>query len=116
MSVDHKTCLGLGWLITQEDYQKMREIAADRWAEIEDEFMPVNMYNSNSDVFLGVTFGSVYEGTSTNITKLIDTMWSKIDVDEFSSKCVSILNMCGQEVTVGSKWAEAQVYVLDLLF
>ena len=116
MSVDHKTCLGLGWLITQEDYQKMREIAADRWAEIEDEFMPVNMYNSNSDVFLGKTFGSIYEGASTNITKFIDTMWSKIDADEFSNKYVSILNMCGQEVTAESKWVEAQVYVLNLLY
>jgi hypothetical protein len=116
MSVEHKTYLGLGWLITQEEYQKMREIAADRWDEIEDEFMPVNMYSSNSDVFLGKTFGSFHEGTSTNITKLIDAMWSKTDADEFCTKYVSILNMCGQKITAESKWAEAQVYVLSVLF
>ena len=52
MSVDRTACLGLGWVISHDEYEQMRQLAGDRWEEVEDNFQYINSYHEDSDVFV----------------------------------------------------------------
>lgn len=115
MSIDHTVCFGIGWIIPKEEYEEMRENAGDKWGEIEDNFRHIDCYRENSDVFLGETFGWIGEGDYLDINHVVDKMLKEFDGEFFSDDYADILSLCGRDISPGSVWAEAKIYILSLL-
>ena len=116
MSVDRTACLGLGWVISHDEYEQMRQLAGDRWEEVEDNFQYINSYYSDSDVFVGGTMCHIDEGSYLDLGEIANKINLEFDHEAFMEDFTKILRICGQEITIDSKWAMAQIYILSLLW
>lgn len=105
--------LGLGWVISNDEVEEMREAAGCVWSEIEEYFMPIDPCADRTDYFLGFSMAPVEPGMALDLNKVAKTMSAEIDPNEFSNHFGHIISMCGREVGPESKWIEAQLYLIS---
>ena len=115
MSVDVNAKIGLGWIISHEEYCEMREAAGDQWGDVEGYFYHIDCYRDNSDIFLGENICSLDEGCAICLDEVLTKRANEFDEDEFSNVYGEILEVCGRSVTPDSKWATAQLYLIHEL-
>jgi hypothetical protein len=116
MSVDRTTCLGLGWVISHDKYEEMRDAADNKWGAIEDYFHYIDCYREDSDVFVGELFAPVGEGEWINLIEAAQKLQAEVDEYDFGAKfCKILVDVCGQDLGPESPWTEAQVYLLHRL-
>jgi hypothetical protein len=110
MSVDITTNVGFGYMLTPNQYNKMREAAeaVDEWDDMEDMFRPVDCYDADSPVFLGYIFVTVDPGDYITIKEIIYP--SDFNPDGFAYVMSEIFNTCGIDVKPGSKWENPKLY------
>ena len=120
MSVDYEAFIGIGWVISQEERDKLVErnqALIEQFPDhiipcIEDEFMWINAYWSDSEVFLGKSLFSADEGSYLNLSTL-GTFLTPEEMEEFAEKYTSILQACGEEIGPGTKWDQPQLYLIQ---
>ena len=78
---------------------------------VEDEFYHINAY-TGGDSFLGDRIATVDEGEYTCISDL-NTVINPDQWERFAEKYATILEACGIEITVNSKWANPQLYLIN---
>ena len=120
MSVDYEAFIGVGWIISQEERDKLVEHNLELIEQfpnqiipcIEDEFMWVNAYWDDSPVFLGKSLFSADEGSYLNLSTL-GSFLTPEEMEEFAEKYTSILRACGEDVDPGTKWDQPQLYLIQ---
>jgi hypothetical protein len=115
MSVDVNAKIGLGWIISHEEYREMCEAAGDQWDDIEGYFHYIDCYRDKSDIFLGENICSIDEGRSICLDEVLTKRANDFDEDKFSNTYGEILEVCGRSVTPDSKWATAKLYLIHEL-
>lgn len=114
MSVDRETFIGIGYIVSHDEYETMLSAAGDRIGEVEDEFIYVNSYRDNTPVFLGESLLSIEEGCYDVLNESVILPY--FDPEEFSEKYTRILEICGIDITPGSKWHEPLIYVIHRVY
>lgn len=116
MSVDFTTRFGYGWVVDYDLYCEMTEYAEERGygAHIEDYFMPINCYKENSEVFIGIRFGSVSEGSFRYCSTLMDILETQKTVWEAELRNV-IEVACGRQYEEGSAWEHPDLIVMNCI-
>ena len=110
MSVDITTNVGFGYMLTPNQYSKMREAAeaVDEWDDMEDMFRLVDCYDEDSPVFLGYIFVTVDPGEYITMEETIYP--SDFNPDGFAYVMSEIFTTCGVDVKPGSKWENPKLY------
>ena len=116
MSVDYEAFIGIGWVISDEQREQMIEANYALYQEgkapcVEDEFYYINAY-TGGDTFLGDRIATVDEGEYTCISDL-SAVISPEQWERFAEKYATILEACGIEITIDSKWASPQLYLIN---
>ena len=116
MSVDRCAVIGFGWLITNEEYEKMYEyVGDDNWYNVADEFMWVDAYDEQSDKFLGYTFDNIPEGCARSLNEILDYITAVVNHDDFIEHYTKVLEYCGQKIEFDNKWSEPKLYLINWL-
>lgn len=115
MSVEYSTTIGLGWLISNDEYEIMQEGAGYAWNDIVDDFIPVDAWAERTDYFLGATYGNIEPGMALNLINVASDIQANLDTEWFNDKFGTILTLCGYQITPDSKWANANLYILSLV-
>lgn len=120
MSVDYEAFIGVGWIISQEERDRLveRNLALiEQFPDqiipcAEDEFMWINAYWSDSPVFLGTSLFVAEEGSYINLSTL-GTLLTPEEMEVFAEKYTTILQACGEEIGPGTKWDQPQLYLIQ---
>ena len=116
MSVDYEAFIGIGWVISEVEREQMIEANYALYEEgkapcVEDEFYYINAY-TGGDVFLGERVVAVDEGDYICVSDLSEII-SPEKLEALGEKFATIIEACGIEITIDSKWASPQLYLIN---
>ena len=109
------THLGLGWLVSNEEFQEMKEKAGLTWDEIKDHFYAIDKSNDESEYFIGVLFPAINSGSALDLIVAAQNINQDIDQNIFGQTYFNILQTCGRELNINSKWTNAHAYLINRL-
>lgn len=116
MSVDSSAEFGLGWIVTPQERKEMEAAAGDQWGDVEDYFHRIDCYRPDSNYFLGEFLGGCDEGDFISLKDCVKDARQIIYGETFINKYTEILQICGRDIKVDSKWAEAEVFLIHRLW
>ena len=114
MSVERATHIGMGWMVSAQTKEKMCAAAGEALDEVEDHFLAVNNWSSDSDYFFGDLVHRVDEGEYIDfldVNKCLETV-----IGTFSERYTRLIELCGEQISVGSKWTEPSVFVIHTVY
>ena len=115
MSVERITYIGIGWIVSSEKRDKICEQAMENRGEVEDLFMPIDAYCSDSEYFIGDVIHCIGEGEYINLIDIQETVNSFID--DFSERYEHILvDLCREELTIDGFWSSPSLYIIHKLY
>jgi hypothetical protein len=113
MSIDFKSVIGIGYIISNEEYKTLRESAKDRFIEIEDEFHYIDTYRKTPLHFFGEILSTVEPGEFVSFSEIVSD--SSFNVEAFSTKYLKIFEICGIDFKPDSKWAIPKFYLINII-
>ena len=113
MGVDITARIGVGWIVTAEQREKMIETALANTPKmyVEDEFHSINGYTEDTDYFLGEWLSSVDTGSWKNLEGFSDNFNNK----DFMIKYSEILYVCSQDLFIDD-WGPPKLYLINQLW
>lgn len=123
MSVDYTAFIGIGWVISQEERERLiaanekliEEYPDEDIGYVEDEFSYINSYTCDTDIFLGKRLCSIDCGEWVNLTTL-GTLVTPEVMERFSETYTAILSACGEKLGPGTKWDNPQIYLINQIW
>ena len=123
MSVDYEAFIGIGWVISAEEKERLIDanlkMIEDHPDEdimcIEDEFSYINSYYGDGEVFLGKSLVSIDCGEYMNLTAIGSLLTPK-ELEEFVLTYEKIFDACGEPLGIGSKWYNPQIYLIHRIW
>lgn len=123
MSVDYEAFIGIGWVIGAEERERLIDANLKMIEEhpdedimcIEDEFSYINSYYGDGEVFLGKSLVSIDCGEYINLPA-IGSLLTAEELEKFVEKYEKILEACGEELGITSKWYNPQVYLIHRIW
>lgn len=114
MSIDITAYIGIGWVVSQEQKEKMLEAAkeSDIYDEVEDSFRYINSYIGNSDVFFGDFIVDVDAGDYIDLQSFTKDISYKAFLHSFRK----ILIACGQELKLEEEWSNPRLYLINQIW
>ncbi len=113
MGVDITARIGIGWIVTAEQRDKMVETALANTPKmyVEDEFHSINGYTEDTDYFLGEWLSSAYAGNWEDLEGFSDNF----NNEDFMRKYSEILYVCGQDLNLDD-WGPPKLYLINQLW
>jgi hypothetical protein len=119
MSVDYEAFIGIGWVMSAEERDRLVEANLRLIEEypnenipcVEDEFSYIDCYYDESDVFLGKSIASINCGSYMNLTAIGSFITSE-ELDEFILTYEKVFEACGEPLGMDSKWYNPQIYLI----
>ena len=124
MSVDYEAFIGIGWVMSQEERNRLvnanRKLIDEHPNDmiiqcVEDEFSYINGYSDDSEVFLGESLVSIDCGEYINLLTIGSSLTAE-ELEKFVEKYEKILEACGEELGITSKWYNPQVYLIHRIW
>ena len=123
MSVDFEAFIGIGWVMSAEERDRLVEANLRLIKEypdedipcVEDEFSYIDCYYDESDVFLGKSIVSINRGEYMNLTA-IGSFITPEELEEFTLTYEKIFEACGEPLGMDSKWYNPQIYLIHRIW
>lgn len=115
MGVDITAHIGIGWIVTAEQRDKMVETALAHTPKmyIEDEFRFINGYTEDTYCFLGKWLSSVDAGEWEDLD--LERISDSFDDKDFMLKYSKILRVCGKDLNL-EDWGPPKLYLINQLW
>ena len=123
MSVDYVAFIGIGWVISAEEKERLIDanlkMIEDHPDEdimcVEDEFSYINSYYGDGEVFLGSTLVSIDCGEYMNLTA-IGSLLTPEELEKFVLTYEKIFEACGESLGIDSKWYNPQINLIHRIW
>lgn len=123
MSVDYEAFIGIGWVISAEEKERLIDANLKMIEDypdadimcIEDEFSYINSYYGDGEVFLGKTLVSIDSGEYMNLTA-VGSLLTPEELERFVLTYEKIFEACGEPLGIDSKWYNPQIYLIHRIW